>query len=97
MTSTATDPAKPARWIASHNENLGYICRLRLANSDIDMIIYEDKNNKWTCWFGPIGTFFHLENATTPEEAIAEAVVAITQRLAQLSADLLSIPLTFQP
>ena len=97
MTSTATDPAKPARWIASHNENLSYIRRLRLANSDIDMIIYEDKNKNWVCWFGPTGKFFDLKNATTPEEAIAEAVVAITQRLAQLSADLRSIPLTFQP
>jgi hypothetical protein len=61
------------------------------------MIIYQDKHDNWTCWFSPTGTFFKLKEATTPEEAIAEAVVAITQRLAQISADLQSIPLTIQP
>jgi hypothetical protein len=98
MTSAATGPTKPAQWIVSRKEQPYYIRHaLKLANSDISMIIYKDKCDNWTCWFGPTGTFFQLKNATTPEEAIAEAVVAITQRLAQISADLQSIPLTIQP
>jgi hypothetical protein len=98
MTSTATDPAKPAQSIVSRNEKANYIRpALKLASGDIFMIIYKDKCDNWTCWFSATKTFFELKNVTTQKEAIAEAVVAITQRLAQISADLQSIPLTIQP
>lgn len=93
----------PPRWIPSDHDHLGNPrqFRIKIGKSDITIFagpsVVSQKAKEWSCHEDITGSFFPLEDATTPEQTIAEAVVAITQRLAQLSADLRSIPLTFQP
>ena len=91
-------PAARRQWeVAGRDEETGRITcyQVPFDASILEVFKYSD-STPWRLTYSRSELWLSL-NATTPEEAITEAVVAVTQHLNWLLEDLATIPTTLPP
>lgn len=89
MTSTE------AQWTITKKDTNGKPLRIetKLGRSAFAVYIF---NKKWYFFCDALQISGYLEEISNGEQAIADAMVTVAQRLAQLSAELSTIPLTIE-
>jgi hypothetical protein len=92
---TTTPATEPRQWEAVESEHeTGAIVRYEISFGDFALTISRyDESQPWSVK-SRLGHWILPATVTTPEEAIAEAVVAISQHLDWLREELAAIPLT---
>jgi hypothetical protein len=89
MTTTAP------QWTITKKDTNGKPLRIetKLGRSAFAVYMY---NKKWCFFCDALQVFGCLEEISNGEQAIADAIVSVSQHLAQLSAELRTIPLTIE-